>query len=146
MATQVKAINLPEGYQTILSNGRHSIIGDEPVKSNGTDLGFNPSELLLAALAMCKTGTVRFIARKNGWNIKNVTASLVQEVKRSEEGMEANIKVHLEIEGDLTKEQRQTLNREADKCYIHRLLKGNWNIEKTEQVNTLPIDENGISL
>ena len=42
MATTIKVKNLPTGYQTIISNGKHSLIGDEPVSSKGTDLGFSP--------------------------------------------------------------------------------------------------------
>lgn len=129
MATEIKAHSLEAGYQTVLANGRHAFIGDEPVKSNGTDLGFSPSELVLAGLAMCKTATVRYIARKNGWSVSDVKASLTQEVKRSESGLEAHVKVQLDIAGDLTEEQRLTLLCEADKCYIHRLLNGEWKIQ-----------------
>lgn len=64
MATKIKIKNIPEGYQSIISNGKHTIIGDEPVTSKGTDLGLSPTELVLAGLAMCKVGTVRYIARK----------------------------------------------------------------------------------
>ena len=38
MATVIKIKNLQEGYQSIITNGTHSIVGDEPVKSKGTDL------------------------------------------------------------------------------------------------------------
>lgn len=129
MATVIKAHHIDAGYQTILSNGKHSILGDEPLKSLGTDLGFSPSELVLAGLAMCKTGTVRFIARKNGWVVRDVKAELTQEVKRGENGMEVNIQVKMEIDGDLTDEQREKLLREADRCFIHRLLNSEWKIE-----------------
>ena len=69
MATTIKIKNLPEGYQSIINNGTHSIVGDEPIKSNGTDLGFSPPDLILSSLAICKVATVRFIARKNNWEI-----------------------------------------------------------------------------
>ena len=72
MATNIKLKNLPIGYQTIISNGRHSIIGDEPINSKGTDLGFSPTDLILSSIAMCKVATVRFIARRNGGKDSNV--------------------------------------------------------------------------
>ncbi|MCI4443620.1 MAG: OsmC family protein [Lentimicrobium sp.] len=62
----------------MISNGRHSIIGDEPINSKGTDLGFSPTDLILSSIGMCKVATVRFIARKNGWKIGNVEAELDQ--------------------------------------------------------------------
>lgn len=64
MATKINIKNLPTGYQSIISNGKHTIVGDEPTNSRGTDLGLSPAELVLAGLAMCKVATVRFIARK----------------------------------------------------------------------------------
>lgn len=69
MATEIKIKNLPEGYQSIITNGKHTIVGDEPISSKGTDLGLSPTELVLSGLAMCKVTTVRFIARKNEWNV-----------------------------------------------------------------------------
>ncbi len=132
MATQIKIKNLPEGYQSIITNGKHSIVGDEPVTSKGTDLGLSPSELVLSGLALCKVGTVRYIARKNGWKIENVEAVLTQEVKRDSGGLKPNVKVKINIEGDITNEQRNELISQADNCYIHRMLNSEWNIERAE--------------
>ena len=97
MATQIKIKNLPEGYQSIITNGTHTIIGDEPIKSKGTDLGLSPSELVLSGLAMCKVATVRFIARKNNWEIGEVKAELTQEVKREIDGLKTNVKIAISI-------------------------------------------------
>lgn len=130
MATEIKIKNLPIGFQSVISNGRHAIIGDEPVKSKGTDLGFDPAELVLSGLAMCKVATVRYIARKNGWEIGEVDGKLVQKVKRHPGGkLSTHVKVQIEIEGDLTGEQREELLRQADACYIHRMIEGEWEIE-----------------
>ena len=134
MATQIKIKNLSEGYQSIITNGKHSIVGDEPVTSKGTDLGLSPSELVLSGLALCKAATVRYIARKNGWDIGNVEANLVQEVKRDSDGLKPVVKISINIEGDLTEEQRKELISQSDNCYIHRLLNSEWNIEKAESL------------
>ncbi|MFC3811050.1 OsmC family protein [Lacihabitans lacunae] len=129
MATKINIKNLQEGYQSIISNGRHSIVGDEPVASKGTDLGFSPTDLVLAGLAMCKVATVRFIARKNNWEIGEVNADLEQVVKRGEAGkLSTSIQVAIKIEGDLTDEQRAELLHQADRCYVHRMIEGEWDI------------------
>ena len=52
MAEEIKIKNLPTGYQSIITNGTHSIVGDEPISRKGTDLGLSPPELVLAGLAM----------------------------------------------------------------------------------------------
>lgn len=134
MATIIKIKNFPEGYQSIITNGTHSIIGDEPIKSNGTDLGLSPSELVLSGLAMCKVATVRFIARKNNWEIGEVRAKLSQEVKREPDGLKTNVKVTIHIEGNITQEQIDELLKQANACYIHRQIMGEWNIEHATEM------------
>ncbi|WP_158728192.1 MULTISPECIES: OsmC family protein [Flavobacterium] len=134
MATIIKIKNLPEGYQSIITNGTHTIIGDEPVKSKGTDLGLSPSELVLSGLAMCKVATVRYIARQKGWEIGEVKAELSQEVKRETDGLKTNIKIGIQIEGNITQEQKDELLKQADACYIHRQIMGEWNIEHATEL------------
>jgi putative redox protein len=135
MATTIKIKNLPVGYQSIISNGRHSIVGDEPIASKGTDLGFSPEDLVLSALAACKVSTVRYIARKNGWEIGNVDATLDMKVERVGGGnLKTNVAVHIHIEGDLTDEQRAELLKQADRCYVHRMITGEWNIESAQDL------------
>lgn len=134
MATVIKIKNLPEGYQSIITNGTHTIVGDEPVKSKGTDLGLSPSELVLSGLAMCKVATVRFIARKNNWEIGEVRAELSQEVKRDSSVLKTNIKVAIHIVGDISQEQKDELLKQANACYIHRQLMGEWNIEHATEL------------
>lgn len=134
MATVIKIKNLPEGYQSIITNGTHTIIGDEPIKSKGTDLGLSPSELVLSGLAMCKVATVRFIARKNNWEIGEVRAELSQEVKRDSSGLKTNIKVAIYIEGDISQEQKDELLKQANACYIHRQILGEWDIEHATEL------------
>lgn len=130
MPTEIKIKNLPIGFQSVITNGRHSILGDEPVKSKGTDLGFSPEDLILSSLAFCKVATVRYIARKNGWEIGEVDGKLVQKTKRHPGGkLSTHVQVQIDIEGDLTDEQREELLRQADACYIHRMIEGEWNIE-----------------
>jgi putative redox protein len=141
MPTKINIKSLPTGYQSIISNGRFAIVGDEPIASKGTDQGFSPEDLILAALASCKVSTVRFIARKKGWSVRDVDAQLDMSVKRNpDRSLVTTVNVAIQIEGDLTDEQRAELLREADNCYVHRMIKGDWNIgeatayaEKTEE-------------
>lgn len=135
MATEIKIKNIPEGYQSIITNGKHTIIGDEPIKSTGTDLGLAPTELLLAGLGMCKAATVRHIARKKGYDVKDVNAKYSMEVGRGEgRKLLTTVKVAIHIEGNITDEQRQELMQQADRCYVHRMIEGDWNIESAVEL------------
>jgi putative redox protein len=129
MAAKINIKSLPIGYQSIISNGHHSIVGDEPIASKGTEQGFSPEDLILAALSACKVSTVRFIARKKGWEIRDVDAQLELSVKRNpDRSLVSTVNVAIHIEGDLTEEQRAELLHEADYCYVHRMIEGEWHI------------------
>jgi putative redox protein len=142
MATTIKIKGLPVGYQSIISNGRVSIVGDEPISSKGTDQGFSPEDLLLAALASCKVATVRFIARKKGWDIRDVDAQLDMSVKRNaDRSLASTVQVAIRIEGDLTDEQRAELLREADHCYVHRMINGTWDIGEATDLEEKTTEE-----
>ncbi|MGR3811265.1 OsmC family protein [Jiulongibacter sp. NS-SX5] len=135
MATEIKIKNIPEGYQSFISNGRHALVGDEPVKSKGTDLGFSPTELVLAGISMCKVATIRNVARRNGWEIGDVDAELSQQVKRNQDGsFKTTISSAIKIEGDISEDQKGELIREADNCYVTRLVRGEWEIEESKEL------------
>lgn len=138
MATKINIKNIPTGYQSFISNGRHAVVGDEPIKAKGTDLGFAPTEFVLAGIAMCKVATIRNVARRKGWEIGNVDAELSQVVKREKDGsFKTVVKSSIKIEGDLTLEQRDTLIQEADNCYVTRLVRGEWEFEESEEIEQL---------
>lgn len=131
MGKKISIKNIPTGYQSFISNGKHSVLGDEPETSKGTDLGFSPEDFILSSLAMCKVATVRYIARKNNWQIRDVDGTLELNVKRGEGGkLSTHVSVSIQIEGDITEEQKAELLKQADSCYIHRMIEGDWIIDK----------------
>jgi len=132
MATEIKVKNIPTGYQTFISNGRQAIIGDEPIPSKGTDLGFSPVDLILAGISMCKVATIRNVARRKGWQIGDVDAQLSQVVKRGKGGaLTTSVNSSIEIEGDITEEQKAYLIKEADNCYVTRMVRGEWEFSES---------------
>lgn len=134
MPTTINIKNIPTGYQSIISNGRHSILGDEPVNVKGTDLGFSPAEFIAAGLAMCKVATVRNVARRKGWEIGDVDAQLIQEIKRLPgRKLATTINTKIKIEGDLTDEQKKYLIDESDNCYVQRMVTGEWTMNHAEE-------------
>lgn len=127
MSTEIKIKNISTGYQSIITNGRHTIVGDEPVQVKGTDLGMSPPELLLSAISMCKVATVRNVARRKGIEIREVNANLSQVVKRNIDGsFITTVDSEISIEGNITDDQRNLLVYEADNCYVTRVVKGGW--------------------
>jgi putative redox protein len=135
MGKKISIKNLPTGYQSLITNGRHAIVGDEPAASAGTDLGFSPEDLILSSIAMCKVATVRYIARKNKWEIGEVDGEFELNVKRGEAGkLSTHVTAKIKIEGELTAEQKRELLKQADACYVHRMIEGEWNIENAVEL------------
>jgi putative redox protein len=53
-----------EGMRCRVTAGRFELVADEPESAGGTDLGPQPTDLLLAALASCFAMAVAYAARK----------------------------------------------------------------------------------
>ena len=82
---------------------------------------------------MCKVATVRNVVRRNGWEIGNVDAEVSQKVLKKPDGsFKTKITSTITIEGDITEEQRALLIKEADNCYITRLVRGEWEFADSE--------------
>lgn len=43
--------------------------------------------------------------------------------------------IKISIKGDLGEEQINELIKQADNCYVHRMLKGKWDIEQAQYFN-----------
>jgi len=136
MATEIKIKNIPTGYQSIISNGKHTIIGDEPVNVKGTDLGMTPTQLVLAGISMCKVATIRNVARRKNIIIGEVDAELSQVATKNADGtFSTEVNSAIKINGDISDEERTMLIQEADSCYVTRLVKGDWSINDSTILN-----------
>ncbi len=105
--------------------GPHEIPADEPREEGGDDTGPEPHELLLAALGVCSSMTVKLYADRKGWPLGSV------EVRLTGQHGEAGYRIErsLRLQGDLTDEQKARLVEIADKCPVARTLKGTIAIE-----------------
>ena len=117
---------------TITAGGRHTILADEPPETGCADAGPNPYDLLLAALAACKLITLRMYADRKGWPLEGVHARLRQERVHARDcaecentdGFIQTIDVVLALVGELSAEQRHRLLEIADRCPVHKTLRG----------------------
>ncbi|WP_298146573.1 OsmC family protein [Flavobacterium sp.] len=112
-------------YATVISNGKHQIINDEPIEDGGQDKGLNPYELILAGLATCTTATVKMYADRKGWKIGKMSITAILE----ENNVSRIIKTTIEITGNITEEQKSRLLLIAKKCPVHKLLSAGNQIE-----------------
>ena len=124
---------------TSLSNLRNEVsygegktlVTDEPAALGGEDAGPDPYTLLLAALGSCVSMTLMLYARRKGWPLERVRVRLRQRRVHAKDCAECgsdsadfihHIERAVEVEGDLTDEQRARLQEIAHRCPVHRTL------------------------
>jgi putative redox protein len=119
--TPVSASLGSQNYRTTISNSRHTVIGDEPTRVGGQDLGPDPYEQVIGGLAMCKAVTMRMYAARKGWELGDIHVhiDLVEE-----EGKAPNFASKITFGAPLSEEQQKRLLIIADKCPTHKLLAG----------------------
>ena len=99
---------------------QHSVRSGLLAALGGVDDGPNPHELLEAALAACTILTMQMYAIRKGWPL----ASANVRVSITAEGDETAMKREIEMQGNLSAEQRTRLLEIANKCPIHKILSG----------------------
>ncbi len=118
--------------QQCVRAGRHAWLADEPETSGGGDTGPTPYDLLLAALGACTGMTLRMYAEHKGVPLDRASVHLSHEKVHAEDcascehqsGKVDRIERTIQLEGDLTAEQRQRLLQIADRCPVHQTLHG----------------------
>lgn len=128
-----------DGLRHTVTAGRHRWVLDEPEPA-GTDRGPTPYDALLAALGGCTAMTVRMYARRKGWRLDEVTVALRHDRIHatdcadciSTEGRVDRITREITLTGDIDAEQRRRLLEIADRCPVHRTLRGEITIETRE--------------
>ncbi|MEL6558386.1 MAG: alpha/beta fold hydrolase [Bacteroidota bacterium] len=119
-------------YTTEIMAGSHSMIADEPKEVGGKDLGPSPYDYLTAALGACTSMTLRMYADHKKWDLQEVRVHLTHNKRHKadcEDCENDKSKIdhfdrEIELEGDLSDEQRKRLLEIADRCPVHRTLHG----------------------
>jgi uncharacterized OsmC-like protein len=117
-------------YRQKITIGRHVLTADEPVSAGGHDAGPNPYELLLAALGACTSMTLRMYADRKGLPLRRTTVRMLHDrvhakdcsQARDKTGMLSRIRREIDLEGQLSEQDRQRLLEIADHCPVHRTL------------------------
>lgn len=107
-------------YQTIIRSADHTIIADEPI-GVGADTGMSPHTLLLASLGSCTAITLRMYINHKEWKIEEISVKL--DLYKTNTGTQIERELH--FIGELTTEQCDRLIAIANACPIHKILKGN---------------------
>ena len=116
-------------YQQTVSNGRHTLIADEPQAMGGDDAGLAPFDFLLAALGSCTSITLRMYAQRKNLPLTHVSVALTHE-KIDVDGRKVDrIERNITLIGELSVEQRERLLEIANKCPMYRTLQSDIKID-----------------
>ena len=114
-------------FTTEIMTDEHALLSDEPLEVGGDDLGPSPYELLAASLGACTGMTLRMYANHKKWPLKEVRVHLQHEkihAKDCEDGKQKIDKIErvIELEGDLSADQKKRMLEIANKCPVHKSL------------------------
>lgn len=117
-------------FRTTVQARTHDWVLDEPVSVGGTNTGPTPYEALLGTLGGCMAITLRMYADRKGWPLESVRVRLRQarahepdcEICESADVGPHRVEREIELEGDLTDEQRERLLIIADRCPVKQTL------------------------
>ncbi len=115
----IKSLSLEANFATSFTNGSHSTVSDTLAERGGAGAGFNPHELLEAALSCCLNITVRRYAAQHQIPLAGVVAEV--SLNRQVPG-ETAFEYRLELNGPLADTQRQELLQAAEACAVHQTL------------------------
>ena len=115
--------------QHVIDIGRHRLLTDEPPEVGGEDTGPAPHDLLAASLGACTALTVTLYARHKAFDLQDVQVR----IEHAQQGDTYVFTRHLHYVGQLDDAQRSRMTAVANKCPIHKLLSGQFNIITTEE-------------
>ena len=106
-------------YKTFFTNGNHKGFSDTTEKNGGANAGFRPHDLLEAALATCLNMWVRMCAENHHMSLSTVTTQVDIDRSHPEKVV---FRYDIDIDGDITEEQRRKLLQIAKTCPVHKTL------------------------
>ena len=112
----------PQGFRHSVSiNAEHELFTDLPVSLGGENSAPSPHDYFDAALASCKALTVKLYAQQHDIPLTGITVSVSHDATEERQG-KYRLSVQLNLEGDLSDQQRTVLHRIADRCPVHKLM------------------------
>ena len=111
----------PRAYPMTVHVRAHELRTDMGTGSGGQDSGPGAHDFFDMSLAVCKAHTAMWYAQKKGIPLERVEAKVETDTAKEREGV-YKMAVTLTFIGELTPEQRTSLERAAAACPISKLM------------------------
>lgn len=103
---------------TLITEGNHQVLADEPASENGTDLGPSPDELLMMSLASCTAITLRMYADRKNWDVTKINVQVMMQRVEGKTIFTRNV----EVMGTLDETEKKRMLAIANACPVHKTL------------------------
>ncbi|MBZ0188250.1 MAG: OsmC family protein [Candidatus Obscuribacterales bacterium] len=114
-------------YKLEIDSGTHIIICDQPTAVGGSGSGPGPKELQAGALGACAAQTILMMAPSRKWDIKELSVT----VTISKQGDNDVITEEIEVKGNLTQQELDSIKRMGERCPVMKLFTGTKTVTAT---------------
>ena len=132
-----------DNFTVMAASGSHSLLGDEPTDFGGQGLGFNPFELLRAALGNCTVVTLTGVSREHHIPLEKVICHVAHKQNKltygpndpGQRGLKMTVLTRgIQVWGEISQEQRDQLLYGAEHCPVSNTLEPAVKIRTTIEV------------
>jgi putative redox protein len=115
----IKTRSEQAAYKTAFSSEQHQCIADAPLAKGGAGAGFDPHELLEAALATC----INIIVRKRAVQLNIIVECVTTTVRLDRSRTDVTMfEYQLDVRGNIDAEQRAALHKAVETCPVSQTL------------------------
>ncbi|MEX2494701.1 MAG: bifunctional alpha/beta hydrolase/OsmC family protein [Woeseia sp.] len=122
---------IEDGFTCRVQAGAHTLLADEPSDVGGRGLGPDPYAFLAASLGSCTVMTLNMYARHKRLAVERVRCEVsharihekdCEDCEDKGEGKIDQLSRVIEIDGDLTDQERERMLEIAERCPVHKTL------------------------
>ncbi|QJR80146.1 OsmC family protein [Alteromonas pelagimontana] len=100
---------------------QHTLFADVAASLGGEDNAPDPHDLYDSSLAACKAITLLMYAKRKDISLTSVDIEITRDNSKEKSGI-YRLNVNLQLNGELSVQQRHLLKDIAEKCPIHKLM------------------------
>ena len=95
---------------------------DAPVDNQGRGESFSPTDLVATALGACMLTTMGIVAERHAWDLSGATVRVEKSMVADPARRIGSLAVRIRVEGAFDARARETLERTALTCPVHKSL------------------------
>ncbi|MBL8859377.1 MAG: OsmC family protein [Planctomycetes bacterium] len=111
--------------QAVHSPSQTAVLTDAPVDNQGKGESFSPTDLVATALGTCVLTTMAIVAERHGWRMIGSEIKVVKHMVADPARRIGKLAVEIKMRGAFDQRARETLERTAHTCPVHKSLAPN---------------------